>query len=644
MTHETHPARLRGLMVGPGIEFPMEAVTEAFAYLGVRGSGKSNLARVVAEEMYDARVPFVAVDPVGSWYGLRSNREGTGPGLPVPIFGGEFGDWPVDKSGGAEVADMVVGENLSCVVDTSRFEDEDDRRGFLLAFARRLYHRNRRPRHLFLEEADDYLPQTGRGDLIDELIRAFVTIVRRGRQRGLGVTMITQRSAAISKDVLSQAGTLVAFRSTSPHDRDSIEKWLKSNTDAEARLADHLPTLENGEAILWSPNFLRLTRRVRFRLCRTFDSGKTATLESSDRPPATLADVDVAALGRRLAATVERAKAEDPALLRERIRELEAKVKARVAVSAPPTVTLAQGLSESDQWQVDTAARKIEEARRRAESSLVAASDTIARARSLLGEGLDDAGVGLVAAAACLVTIGTASDDLRRGLDVPDRGARPAAAIAKPAKVQPGGTGKPPTSAVPPLAEPGKLQLHRPPAAIAPGELDPTPPTPSEQRILEAIAWWGRINGYAGSEHAPTRHQAAWRAHYSGGGGRFVRLLASLVRKGLIEYPGDDRVQLAGRGPEFVRHEVGKDETDPAVLHADVVELLSPSEAKLLVVLARYYPTAVSFATLASEADYAEGGGRFVRLRSALHRYGLVEYPSESTVRLVPALMPGRRR
>src|SRR6185295_19896635 len=118
------------LHISPDLAFPPEAVTETFGLLAVRGAGKSNAARVMAEEMFSAGLPFVAVDPVGSWRGLRASRDGKGPGLPIPIFGGRWGDVPLERGGGQLLADLVVDQRLSCVLDLTAFESESAKRGF----------------------------------------------------------------------------------------------------------------------------------------------------------------------------------------------------------------------------------------------------------------------------------------------------------------------------------------------------------------------------------------------------------------------------------------------------------------------------------------------------------------------------------
>jgi hypothetical protein len=273
------------------------------------------------------------VDPVGSWWGLRSNRSGNGPGLQIPIFGGRHGDVPLEREGGELVADLIVEHRLSCVLDLTTFESEGSKKKFLLDFAKRLYAKNEEPLHLFLEEADDYLPQRPMRDEA-QLLRAWENIVRRGRARGLGMTMITQRSASLNKNVLTQVQTLITMRTTGPQDRAAIEAWLKYNDQSPKILAE-LPKLENGEAWVWSPTFLKETKKVKFPLSKTFDSGATPKACAS-RSAATLADVDLRAIEERMAATVERAKADDPKRLRQRVAELERELKAASTVRAAP--------------------------------------------------------------------------------------------------------------------------------------------------------------------------------------------------------------------------------------------------------------------------------------------------------------------
>lgn len=325
---------MKTLKLAPGLALPLDAVSRTFGILAVRGAGKSNTAAVMAEEMFATGLPFVVIDPVGSWYGLRSSADGTRAGLAIPIFGGKHGDVPLERGAGELIADLVVEKRLTCVLDLSRFESEADKKAFLLAFARRLYAKNENPLHLFLEEADDYIPQSPMGDE-KVLLRAWENIVRRGRARGLGMTLITQRSAAVAKMVLTQVETLFAMRTTGPQDIAAIEAWVKYHQVGKDVLST-LASLEDGEAWVWSPHYLKAMARHQIRRRQTFDSGATpGNVRAKDtRPPATLADIDLEALQERMAATIEKAKADDPRELRKQLTEARAELAKAQRVAA----------------------------------------------------------------------------------------------------------------------------------------------------------------------------------------------------------------------------------------------------------------------------------------------------------------------
>lgn len=80
------------LHLATDLQLPIEAVTEAIGFIGRRGSGKSYAAQKLAEEFHRAKAQFVALDPVGNWWGLRLAANGKDPGLPIPVFGGLQGD------------------------------------------------------------------------------------------------------------------------------------------------------------------------------------------------------------------------------------------------------------------------------------------------------------------------------------------------------------------------------------------------------------------------------------------------------------------------------------------------------------------------------------------------------------------------
>ena len=144
-----------GLRIGEDLAFPPDVVTETLLIIAKRGSGKTHCASVLVEEMVSAGLPVAVIDPIGVWWGLRSSADGQGPGLPVTILGGEHADLPLPPESGALVADLIVDERLPVVLDLSLLSKTQQRR-FVTDFLERIYHRNRDPLHLVIDEADLY--------------------------------------------------------------------------------------------------------------------------------------------------------------------------------------------------------------------------------------------------------------------------------------------------------------------------------------------------------------------------------------------------------------------------------------------------------------------------------------------------------
>src|SRR5690348_189566 len=105
------------LMSGAKFTLPLDLVTRTLACVAIRGWGKTVAATVIAEAMCEAGLPWVAIDPVGVWWGLRCNPDGSPGGYPVLVLGGQHGDLPLSKDMGRKVADAILEENISCVLD-----------------------------------------------------------------------------------------------------------------------------------------------------------------------------------------------------------------------------------------------------------------------------------------------------------------------------------------------------------------------------------------------------------------------------------------------------------------------------------------------------------------------------------------------
>jgi hypothetical protein len=262
------------LDLGPDLTIPVDAVAETFAIMGIRGAGKTNTAKRMAEEMCRKGLPWIALDPVGVWWGLRANKDGTPSDLPVVVFGGKHGDLPLERKAGKAMARAIVRENVCAVIDM-KGESKTFWRTFLVDFCLELMELDpESPRHVFIEEAPEFCPQRGNTDQTRRTTEAVERLVRLGRNQGYGATLVTQRPARVSKDVLSQCENLIVMRTTGKHDRQALAGWLEAH-DREDYKFKGLGQLKSGEAYFWSPQWLEMFQRVKIWESDTFHPGRT---------------------------------------------------------------------------------------------------------------------------------------------------------------------------------------------------------------------------------------------------------------------------------------------------------------------------------------------------------------------------------
>ena len=179
---------------------------------------------------------------------------------------------------GRAIAQAVVEENISCIIDLTELSKAAWRQ-FVADFCRELYQLNRTPRHVFIEEATEFVPQTRRPEM-QVAYEAVERLVRMGRNRGIGCTLISQRSAQVAKDVLTQMDILVALRTVGIQDRkallDMFEAVLEEDelVHLEAFKRD-IVRLPDGTAWIWSPEFMKTFTLVQIRERETYHAGAT---------------------------------------------------------------------------------------------------------------------------------------------------------------------------------------------------------------------------------------------------------------------------------------------------------------------------------------------------------------------------------
>lgn len=326
----------RTLNIGPELGMPLSWIQLATVVYGARGSGKTVLGSVMAEEATKCGQRFCAIDLKGDWYGLKSSADGKREGLPVVIFGGDHADLPLEDGAGKWMGETVAKLAQSCVLDLENLSKTKQRR-LLADFFESLYEHNREPLLLLMDESQRYAPQAGGRGIDPEIARclgAVEDLIKLGRKHGIGPVLISQRGSSLNKECSELCDVLVAFRTPGPLDQDRIKDWLDANTTRAQRdeVMSQLSGLETGTAVFASGHpRLKLFGVFDVRMRETFDSSATPEIGKRRREPTKLAEPDLAELRLKMGEAIQRQKDEDPRELRKKIAELERELKTKTA-------------------------------------------------------------------------------------------------------------------------------------------------------------------------------------------------------------------------------------------------------------------------------------------------------------------------
>lgn len=576
---------MKNITIGrDGFKLPLAAVTQTFAVLAIRGAGKTNTCVVMAEEMLSAGAQVVVIDPTNSWWGLRSSRDGKDDGFPITVLGGDHGDIPLEPTAGKVLAEFVVQSNAS-VIFSVRHMSKSSRYQFVADFGERLFQlkdTHRTPMHLILDEADRFVPQRIQPDQT-RMFGAVDDLVRLGRSSGIGVSLISQRAAVINKDVLSQTENLICLRTIGKHDRTALEDWAEAHSSAGEmkQFMDSLASLDRGEAWIWSPFWLKVFERVHIRERNTFDSSATPEFGKVALQPKRIAPVDLNKLQQDMAATIQRAKADDPRELKKNIAELQKQLKA-VPAADPEAIKRA----------VDAAIREND----------VRWFNRIKDSQEYVGRAID-ATVSMRATLEQAVLTKTMPTSVPpqvpamfRHAEVPLRLARPIQRANAHVETN-GNLSGPAHKILDSLHELEVLGIPRP------------------KRIFIAL-----LAGY--SNLASTG---------------FAKAMSSLGSAGHIRYPDSDSLEIAESG-RFLAQDVNQPRSAEE-LQNRVYQMLGGVKAALLKLVVEAYPSEVSKENLAAKLNYTNlASTGFAKALSSVSGLGLTEYPSPGMVRARPFL------
>lgn len=562
------------LKISDDLSLPLELAARTQCIFAQKGAGKTYTAMVQTEEMLAAGVQVVVLDPTGVWWGLQSSADGGKSQYEIIVMGGGHADVPLEPDAGEVVAQFLVETGQSVVLDVSQFESQAAQDRFALALATKLYRLKAYDKanvHIMLDEADQFCPlrpQKGQ----ERLLHAWDMIVRLGRSRGLGLTAISQRPAAVHTNIRNNVDLLTCLRVTGPHDFKALREWTALHATAEQAkdFLESVPTLDNGVAWFWSPAWLGIFKCAKVRAKHTYDSSRTP--KPGERPvePKARRAPDLTKLSEQIKASVQRAKENDPKELKRMVADLQRQLAGRSTETREVVKEKIVEVPVLKNGQLD----RTEKAAGRLEKMFERLAGEADKFRA-------------------------ESAELRR--------------LIAPAAPRP--TPAPHRQAVAVAARPATAPRRPVTTATGPGESLPK----AERRILAALAQYpdGR-----------TIKQVAVLTGYAMNGGGFRNALGALRSKSyIVDVPGliaitDVGVTALGdyeplpHGDALLQHWYGQ---------------LGKAEREILEVLAAAHPDYLSIDEMAQRtlSQYAPGGGGFRNALGRLRTLELVEGRSE---------------
>lgn len=302
-------------------ELPEALLAVRLSIFGRSGWGKTNVAKRATERLLAGKRRVGIIDPTDSWYGLRKKPDGKRDAFKVIIFGGEFGDLPLNEHAGGTIGRALAQAKESWIVSLAEMPGEGARKRFMADLLSALYDHNRAPLHLIVDEADTIAPQRQNSPAESICVARMEQIVKRGRKRGFVPWLITQRPADVATSVRSQTDALVSLSLTLPHDIKAVRSWVAEHDEdgTAAALFKEITKLPKGEGIVWWPGHDVLAR-ASFAKTKTYDSGKTP--EPGD-VRVKLKPLKVESLAKAVADLIREKEENAPDKLRARIAELE---------------------------------------------------------------------------------------------------------------------------------------------------------------------------------------------------------------------------------------------------------------------------------------------------------------------------------
>lgn len=196
---------------------PNLIVTGRTCVIGASGSGKSYAVAVICEELCKKGIGFAILDTEGEYAGIKEKYKA------ILVSNDDKPDLKLEQLDMHQLAEQAPDID-PIILDLS---DSDKPKEVAESFLIHLYttlSKRRVPYLVIIEEADRFVPQQG------DRLKIIAEIARRGRKRGMGLMVCTQRPSLVDKNILSQCGNQLIGRLVIMNDLQSVSQFFSART------------------------------------------------------------------------------------------------------------------------------------------------------------------------------------------------------------------------------------------------------------------------------------------------------------------------------------------------------------------------------------------------------------------------------
>lgn len=258
------------------LELPLADVLAGRGFItGKSGSGKSNTAGKICEEVLDQSRPLMVIDTEGEYYGLKEEYE------LLHVGADEECDLQVGPEHAEKIAELALKQNVPIILDVSGYIETEEANRLVHDTVKEMFDKEKKlkkPFPILVEEAHEWIPEQGsRGEDV-EVSKMLIRVGKRGRKRGLGITALSQRPASVDKDFITQTDYKIWHQLDWDNDLNVVRRVLGKD------FVDAVKNLETGEAILQTDFVEDCPRKIHVLEKKTFDAGATPDLEEFEQP------------------------------------------------------------------------------------------------------------------------------------------------------------------------------------------------------------------------------------------------------------------------------------------------------------------------------------------------------------------------